>query len=119
VEVKAGEEIIAQGDSSQVIYFLESGQVTAQLHSPDHPPMRLETMQCGRIFGELGVYFNQPRAATVIADEDCILYKLSREDLATIENKEPVVAAALHRIVLQLMSERVAQLTRSLDALQY
>jgi len=39
----------------------------------------LKTYQPGEAFGELSLLYNAPRAATIIANEECQLWKLDRE----------------------------------------
>jgi len=113
-----GETIIRQGDESDKMYFIESGQVTAWLENPGREPLRLETMQGGRVVGELGVYLKIPRSATIKADHDCVVYILAKHDLERMENTDPKAASALHHIVAHILGERVIQLNRTVDALQ-
>ena len=44
----------------------------------------------GMAFGELALMYNAPRAASILADTECILYSLDRETFNTIV-KEAVV----------------------------
>lgn len=39
----------------------------------------LKTYQPGEAFGELSLLYNAPRAATIIANEECQLWRLDRE----------------------------------------
>ena len=39
----------------------------------------MKTYLPGEAFGELALLYNAPRAATIIADEPCLLWKLDRE----------------------------------------
>ncbi len=48
-EFAPGEYLIKVGDAPDFMYFIESGQVTAQLEPANGKPVRLETMQGGRI----------------------------------------------------------------------
>ena len=48
LDVGMGYYLMRQGDPPEDLYFIESGQVTAQLEYPDRPPLRLETMSSGR-----------------------------------------------------------------------
>ncbi len=116
-ETSAGDKLISQGDAPDVMYFIESGQVTAQLESRDIPPMRLETMQGGRVVGELGFYLNTPRTAAVVVDEAGVVYSLSRESLARLTAEDPAAANALQQIIIRLLGERLVHLTRSFQAM--
>ncbi len=116
--VDQGEYLIRQGAAPDHLFFIESGQVTAQLESTDGPPIRLETMQGGRSVGELGFYLGTIRSAAVVADRPSIVYGLSQEALSRIEHEDPEAAYAFHRIIVHLLGERVLHLVQAVDALQ-
>ncbi len=54
--IAAGEYLIRQAEPANAIYFVESGQMTAQLEPPGKAPLRLETMGAGHVIGELGFF---------------------------------------------------------------
>ncbi|HUE97983.1 MAG TPA: cyclic nucleotide-binding domain-containing protein, partial [Anaerolineales bacterium] len=116
--VKTGDYLMRQEDAPDHIYFVESGQVTAQLEYPNQAPVRLETMKSGRVIGELGFYLRQKRTAAVIADEPSIVYFLSAENLAQMEQSSPQVASYFHQLIVQLMAERTTHLIRAVAALE-
>ena len=107
-----------QDDAPDNIYFVESGQVTAQLEYPNQAPVRLETMKSGRVIGELGFYLGQKRTAAVIADEPSTVYLLSSKNLAKMEKQAPEVASYFHQLIIQLMAERTTHLIRTVAALE-
>lgn len=117
-EIERGGYLIHQGDLSDVIFFVESGQVTAQIESAPGEPVRLETMRGGRVVGELGFYLGSRRSAAVVADEPSVVYRLALGDLRRMERDDPAAAAAFHQIVARLLAERVAHLVTTVDALQ-
>lgn len=117
-EVKQGDYLMRQADAPDNIYFVESGQVTAQLEFPDQPPVRLETMKSGRVIGEIGFYLGQKRTAAVVADESSIIYLLTAKNLAKMEKKSPGVASYFHQLIIQLLAERTTHLIRTVAALE-
>jgi SulP family sulfate permease len=117
-EVAAGTSLIRQGDEPGQLFFIESGQVTAQLEAAGRAPVRLETMRGGRVVGELGFYLGGKRTAAVVVDTPSTVYGLSREELARIEVSDPVAASLLHRAIVQLLGERVVHLIGAVEGLQ-
>jgi SulP family sulfate permease len=117
-EIAKDQYLIHQGDDANLIFLIESGQVTAQLEAPGKLPVRLETIRGGRVIGELGFYLGTRRTASVIADEPSIVYTLSQTDLQEIEKNDPEAAYVFHRIVVHLMGERMAHLIKVVNALQ-
>jgi SulP family sulfate permease len=117
-DVQKGDYLIWQGDPPDNIYFVESGRVTAQLEYTDRPTVRLETMQAGRVIGEIGYYLKQKRTAAVVADEPGVVYILSAESLAKMEKDSPGVASYFHQLIIKLLAERTTHLIRTVAALE-
>lgn len=116
--VGQGDHLIRQGAEPDDLFFIESGQLTAQLEAENGAPLRLETMQGGRTVGELGFYLDTRRSAAVVADRPSVVYRLSRATLERIEHEDSEAAYAFHRVVVHLLGERVLHLVRAVDALQ-
>jgi len=114
----AGEYLIRQGDDPDAMYFIESGQVTAQIESAGRPPSRLESMRDGRMVGELGFFLGTRRTAAVVADEPCVVRRITRQALDRLKQERPEAAAAFNELVARLLSERVVHLINTVDALQ-
>jgi SulP family sulfate permease len=115
----ADEYLIRQGDEQDMVFFIESGQVTAQLETPNRPPVRLETLGSGRAVGELGFYLEIERTAAVVVDEPSVIYALSRRELAAMEMIDPETSNLFHRIIVRLLGERVVHLIRVVEALEH
>ncbi|SMN21145.1 similar to Saccharomyces cerevisiae YIL033C BCY1 Regulatory subunit of the cyclic AMP-dependent protein kinase (PKA) [Maudiozyma saulgeensis] len=71
--VNKGDIIIQQGDEGDYFYIVEKGIVEFYVNK-----QRVSTSGAGSSFGELALMYNSPRAATVIAQTDCILWVLDR-----------------------------------------
>ena len=118
IVMNTGDYLMRQEDDPDHIYFVERGQVTAQLEYPNQAPVRLETMKSGRVIGELGFYLGQKRTAAVVADEPSTVYYLSAKNLTQMEKKSPQVASYFHQLIIQLMAERTTHLIRTVAALE-
>jgi sulfate permease, SulP family len=117
-DIAAGAYLIHKGDQPTDMFFIETGQVTAQIATPEGAPLRLETMRGGHVVGELGFYLGRERTADVIADEPSCVYRLSRDGLARMSANDAEATAAFHLIMARLLSNRVVHLIESVDALQ-
>jgi SulP family sulfate permease len=116
-KVAAGNFLIRQGDPPKGLYFLQTGQMTAQLALNDGQTIRLRTMRPGTIIGELSVYAQTAASASVVALEPSTVYFLSTEHLEAMERDDPETAAEVHRYIVQLVSERLLDATDSIRAL--
>ena len=117
-EINTGDYLMHQEDPPDNIYFIESGQVTAQSEHLNKMSVRLETMKTGRVIGELGFYLGQKRTAAVIADEPSIIYLLSAKSLVEMKKTSPEVALYFHQLIIQLLAERTTHLIRAVNALE-
>lgn len=77
---KAGEVVITEGEKGDVLYIVENGELdcTKVLKKGDNPTF-LKNYKEGESFGELALLYNAPRAATIVAKTDAILWSLDRE----------------------------------------
>jgi len=117
-EYHPGEFLIREGNPADAIYFIESGQVTVQIEAGSGKPLRLETMRGGRMVGEMAFYLKTERTASVVADQKSVVYSLSIEELNQMEVDNPEIANIFHRISVLLLSERLMNLTRTVQALE-
>ncbi len=118
-EVQSGECIIQQGQRQAGLYMIERGQVSILLEGEDGRRLRLRTIENGAFFGEMSLYTREPASASAIADQPTSLYQLSAEDLERLEETAPQVASALHRFVATYMSDRLAKMTNTVQALMH
>jgi SulP family sulfate permease len=87
------------------MYFLESGQVTAERVCADGSIVRLRRMGPGTVVGEIGLYLGGEATASVVTNRPSTIHYLSLENLRHMEETAPGSASALHRYLAQLLSE--------------
>lgn len=116
-EVKQGEYLMHQGDPPTEMYFVEAGLVTAQIEYPDGQILRLRSIRGGATVGEMGLYLETVRTASVLAARPSSVYRLSAQALKEMGEKDPEVAARLHEWIARLLAERLADNNRTLEAL--
>jgi len=102
-----GYVIFREGDPSDGLYFLESGQVSVRKLFADRTTMRLRTYKDGTLLGEMGLYSNEPRSAFVIVDKQSYLYFLSKQAFRRMEKQAPEVAIKLHKYTVNLIASRL------------
>ena len=107
VHLSEGEFLFRQGDPSEGLYFIESGQISVVVELSDGETKRLRTYTTGAIVGEMGLYGNAPRFASVVSDRNSRLYHLSNQAFARIETEEPLLAATFHKFIVNLLAERL------------
>ena len=117
IDISQGEALFHQGDPSDALYFIESGRVKVILKLDNGRTMRIRTMGPGTVVGEIGLYLEQTRVASVITEEPCRFYRCREEDLRRMEREAPALASAFHEFMVRILAERVTQQNRTLRAL--
>lgn len=116
-ELREGEVLIKQGDPAEEMYFVESGLVTIELELPNNKRLRLRSIRGGAMVGEVGMYLQQERTASVIAAHPSVVYRLSAESLKTMQAKDPDVAVQFHEWIVRLLAERISNNNQIIEAL--
>lgn len=90
MQVSNGDIVIKQGDDGQDCYFTETGTLDVYVQPPGTLPSvalsaprdqlgaKVLSYGPGSSFGELALMYLQPRAASVVATSDCVLWALDR-----------------------------------------
>jgi len=85
VTAKASETVIQQGDVGHNFYVIKEGTLKVEVElKRGGAVVKYADLVAGGSFGELALLYNTPRAATVTADTDVVLYALDRESYRAI-----------------------------------
>jgi uncharacterized membrane protein len=105
--IRAGDIVFSQGEQGSSMYVVQSGAVQIYLPSADKdtPPVVLKDLRTGEYFGELALFDDKPRSASVRALVDTVLLELTREQLADHLGRSAKAAIS----ILSLMSERLRE----------
>mmetsp|Transcript_61346 Transcript_61346/g.146123 ORF Transcript_61346/g.146123 Transcript_61346/m.146123 type:complete len:408 (+) Transcript_61346:94-1317(+) len=74
----AGEKVITEGENGNYLFVIESGSLDC-IKVIDGQEKVVKTCDPGDVFGELALLYNCPRAASVIAKDNCVCWQLDRE----------------------------------------
>jgi SulP family sulfate permease len=118
VEYQPGDMLIRQGDAADSLYLLYAGRVTVLFRTPEGTDLRLRSMVGHTIVGEMGLYRTLPRGASVRADQPTVAYRLSREAMTRMEQDDPTLAYAFHKLVIRTLAERLDFANREAASLQ-
>jgi SulP family sulfate permease len=115
VELQPNEVLMHLGDPADAMFFVEAGQVTAELQREGAAPLRLQTSSPGALTGEIALFRGGVRTASVRAEGNCRLARLSKAALERMEKEDADLAQLIHRFIIVQLADKVANTTRIVD----
>lgn len=103
-----GELIVSKGAENRDLYLLINGSISLKTPLPDGNRMvRLVSFGPGGVFGTIGLLEEQPLSASVFADDDCMLYKLTYREFLTLRGEMPDLAIKLLTNIGKILSRNM------------
>jgi cAMP-dependent protein kinase regulator len=85
VKLEPSQVVIKEGDDGDYLYVVEKGKLQCSKIFPGNTePTNLIVYEPGGAFGELALLYNAPRAATITAIDECLLWGLDRNTFNNI-----------------------------------
>ncbi|WP_139839623.1 Crp/Fnr family transcriptional regulator [Oceanibacterium hippocampi] len=103
----AGEQIIARSSTARDAIFVVTGSVAIVNHAPNGREIAYATVREGGYFGELAAIDGEPRSATAVALEKCLVATMSPQVFRRLLLAHP-------EITIQIV-ERLARIIRTCD----
>ena len=100
VEVAAGEVLMTQGEPGDALYVSVSGRLRAYARDANGEDRMLREMARGQVIGEMALFTQAPRSATVVAIRDSVLVRLDQAGWDELLQRSPQVSALLTRQAL-------------------
>jgi cAMP-dependent protein kinase regulator len=101
-DVEAGQPIVREGDRGGSLYVLASGEARVTVGS-----VEVARLASGAFFGEVGLFTDDPRTATVEAASDCAVLELRRELAWELARRSPEVLRTLVSFLRDRLLERL------------
>lgn len=105
---KKGEDIIKQGDEGDKFYIILEGSVNVHVTRDDNKDHNVAVLGHGEYFGEIALFKNIPRTASVTADtEKVLVISLQKKDFIKAIDSQSALETNLenvtHRRIVQMM----------------
>lgn len=97
---KKDEIVFKEDEPGAALYMIKEGQVDIYINY-ESKPILLATLESGMFFGELALFDETPRSATVVASKETTLIALSKPDFMVFAKKEPNIG---NKIIMNLGS---------------
>jgi CRP/FNR family transcriptional regulator len=108
----SGEVVFREGDGGDTCYIVRSGLARAVRQHSDGRSITLSHFAAGDIFGELAMFDEEPRSATVDVIEEAEVLAIPGRDMQRLMGEHPEIAVKLNAALAQRLratNERLAR----------
>ncbi|MGJ3241892.1 MAG: ATP-binding SpoIIE family protein phosphatase [Opitutales bacterium] len=116
LDLDAGSLLFREGAVSDALFFVVAGRLRIFIETTGGEGVTLRICEPGEAVGEMGLYRREKRGATVEALEPVRLFALTGKALRRMETDAPLVAAAVHRFIVELLIARLEHSNREVKA---
>lgn len=101
-----GEVVVKQGEKGDCMYAIQEGQFAVYKEHEGRPPVRVAVLNKGDIFGEMAIFEQEIRSATVQALGDARVLTVDKKTFFRRVQEDPTLAFNMVR----MMSQRIRNL---------
>jgi NTE family protein len=105
LELEGGDVLIREGEQGDSLYFVLSGRMKASILDNSGIDTIIGEIVRGEIVGEMSIYTDEPRFATVTALRNCVLVKLTKEIFYQILENYPKVSLNITKQVIERLKK--------------
>ncbi len=102
-----GVEIIREGEAGDYMMLLIEGRIEVFKQDRWNSPRLIAMIEPGKSLGEMSMIDGEPRFATCVASERCLIAVLTRENLARIILEQPILGAKILMELVLMLSQRL------------
>lgn len=105
--------IFHEKEAGDSLFVILHGRVKVAIFGDDGKEVTLSILTDGDFFGELSLLDLEPRSATIVAEEDCELLSLQRDDFMRALELDPGMSASL----IQVLAGRLRKANQQISTL--
>jgi CRP/FNR family transcriptional regulator len=105
--VPEGATISLEGDRNSYFSALIEGSICVYKENTDNENKLLSVISPGRIFGEISVIDDLPYSASLVAESDAVIVRMSRESFRQCVDENAAIGVRLLNLVAQLLCGRL------------
>ncbi|QDT39210.1 Crp/Fnr family transcriptional regulator [Stratiformator vulcanicus] len=109
-EYEAGRTILEEGGETRNIWFIIAGVCRVEMETDNGETHELARLERGSLFGEMSFFNPAPHSASVIADTDVRVLRMSSEQFAQLEISGLRPAYHIARETAVILSERLRKM---------
>ncbi|MDN3923111.1 patatin-like phospholipase family protein [Roseateles violae] len=109
VEIAGGQPLMKQGEAGDAMYLLVSGRLRAYITNEYGEQRMVREIARGQIVGEMSLYTDEPRSATLVAIRDSVLVRLGKAEFKRLLSISAQVSIALTRQIIQRLQTEASR----------
>lgn len=111
--VPRNQAVVCAGDRPDYVYFVLTGSLKVVISDEDGREVILSMLEQGELFGEMGMFDEQPRSASVVAVVPADLILISKNDFRTIMSNNFDIAWR----IMSNLADRLRNADRKIESL--
>ncbi len=116
---RKGEVVIVEGSGDRDLFLMSRGTASVKVGvGGQGRQKRLVSFSAGTVFGEIALLDEQPRSATVMADDDMVCYVLTEDGFRALVRDHQAIAITLLRNLGRELSQRLRRATTMISQLE-
>ncbi|MCW8838941.1 MAG: cyclic nucleotide-binding domain-containing protein [Thiovulaceae bacterium] len=114
---RKGEVLFNEGEPGAALYIIKDGEVEVVINY-ESEPIVLTKLSNGMFFGEIALFDETPRSATVVASKECEIIALSKPDFILFSQKEPSIGFKIVMRLGEILSIRLKTSNKQIEELK-
>lgn len=107
--LRRGEILFREGEHGSEMFFIRTGRVVVSKHVKGRVEQVLATMQVPEFFGEMSLFDQLPRSATIQAETDAVLLGLDADNMQRLIDTNPRAATAFFQRLVPVFIKRLRE----------
>ena len=107
LEISGGETLMTQGEAGDSMYLLLSGRLRAFVRDSRGGQQMVGEIARGQVIGEMSMYTEEPRSATVVAIRDSVLVRLPKSEFHNLLRADPRISVAMTRQIISRLKSKM------------
>jgi CRP-like cAMP-binding protein len=100
-----GELVVREGAEGDSLFLVLSGQVSVWKQVEDGRVLPVADLGEGQVFGEMTLFLNAPRSASVRANQECQLLRVDRGSISALLEHQPQLLESFAALVARRQGE--------------
>jgi len=113
-QYEPGQVIVREGNEGDSLFIVKEGEVEVRKYDGKGSEHQLATLGPGECFGEISLIDSEPRSASVYAQTDCTLYRITRNNFADLILHHKEIERKFYKAISITLAQRLRRVNEYL-----